>query len=551
MHTHKKLFSRRIARQLGAIALLFGSLAAAQERPNILLIMSEDMSARVGAFGDKQAVTPNLDQLATRGTRYPNTFTTAGVCAPSRAAHILGVHQMSVGAHHMRTNYFKPSAYRTVPPATMKAYPELLRRAGYFTFNNSKLDYQFSTREHSGGGPFTIWDSDKRGASWRDRSDDKPFFGFITLFDTHESKIFPENVKASNADRVKPNIVSPDDVIVPPYFPDSPTVRNDIAQHYANIHYMDKIVGEILLQLEKDGEAENTIVIWTTDHGDGLPRSKREIYDSGIKVPMIVYWPEQYRPKENTAGGENTRLISFVDLGPSVLSLAGIKVPEHMHGAARLGQVNAPDRTYVFAAKDRHDELLSRERAVRSHNFKYIRNHLPGSPGGNHMNYRDRQDIMQDLWQHLEDGKLNATQRLWFEPSPPEKLYDVINDPYEVTNLVSHPDHKKTLATLRSTLHDWQNSVGDMGEIPEIEMARRFWPDGLQPTTQVPLLARNASGLVTVKNQTPHASVGYRFGSGPWLLYTAPVALTKGQTAYFKAVRYGWAESTETSITME
>ena len=291
------------------ILLLLSQSVLAADRPNILLLMAEDLSTRIGAFGDRVAVTPHLDQLAREGVRYPNTFTTAGVCAPSRAAHIMGAHQNSFGGQHMRTSSSHwPLQYRTVPPADMKAYPELLRQAGYFTFVTTKLDYQFSGTG-PGSGPFTIWDLESRAGFPLDEVPaEMPFFGFVTFMETHESGMFPRWSWPRNTTHLLlqvlhiylnlgvDDVVGPEDVTVPPYLPDTAAVRRDIARHYNNIHTMDLRVGEILAGLEDAGLADNTIVIWTTDHGDGLPRGKRELFDSGIRVPMIIRWPEKYRP---------------------------------------------------------------------------------------------------------------------------------------------------------------------------------------------------------------------------------------------------------------
>ena len=543
------LHPMRLLLSFSFLMLSLSPLGLAEDRPNILLIMAEDMSARVGAFGDEVAVTPNLDKLAAKGTRYPNTFTTSGVCAPSRAAQILGVYQQSIGAHHMRTDQFKESPYRTVPPSYMKAYPELLRRQGYFTFNDNKLDFQFGTRQHGSGGPFTIWDVARSGASWKDRTIDQPFFGFITIFETHESKIFPQEVRKNDKNRAIPIIVNPEDVFVPPYYPDSKVVRKDIAQHYNNIHYMDKRVGEIISKLEADGEADNTIIIWTTDHGDGLPRSKREVYDSGIKVPLIIYWPERFRPRNHLPGGQSDSLISFVDLGPSILSLAGLTPPEHMHGSARFGTQKIKERTHIYAAKDRFDEHYFHERAVRTHKYKYIRNYQPGLPGGRHLIYRDKQDIMQDLWEHLAEGKLNSQQSIWFSPQPKESLYDVLEDPYEVNNLAGNPEYLSVLEDMRFALSDWMKGMPDMAENPEIDMAKLFWPNGIQPVTERPILSQR-EGVATAKNNTESASIGYKIENSPWKLYIGPTRIGSGKTATFKAIKYGWAESLEATIKM-
>ena len=478
------------------LALLTTS-AVAQQRPNILLIMAEDMSARVGAFGDSVAVTPNLDRLASTSIRYPNTFTTAGVCAPSRAAHILAVHQSSVGAQHMRTRSFKESPYRSVPPAHIKAYPELLRRQGYYTFTSSKLDYQFSNTS-AGSGPFSIWDYEGGQPTWQGRAEGQPFYGFITIKQSHEGQMFPNTVASNNAMGTRSQVVNPDQVLLPPYYPDHRAIRADIAQHYNNIFTMDQMVGKLLRQLEKNGLADNTIVIWTTDHGDGLPRGKREIYDSGIKVPLMVHWPKSLKPPGVTSGSIDKKLISFVDIGPSVLTLAGIPVPDYMHGSAQLVPGASPKRDYIYAAKDRLDGFNFRERAVRDGQFKYIVNLLPGMPGATHIAYRDQLATMQTLWQQFTAGKLNAAQRFWFEPRPAEELYNIDSDPHEINNLADSAEHVATLARMRQVLLDWRGTVGDFSETEELEMAKDFWPNGEQPVTQAPQISVDNLGTASI-----------------------------------------------------
>ena len=271
-------------------------------RPNIVLIVAEDLSPRIGAFGDPLASTPNIDALAEAGVRYTNVFTTAGVCAPSRAALITGRHAISIGAQHMRAGSRPAGSYVVVPPPEVKAFPELLRRVGYHTSVDFKLDYQFSGALY-GSGPFTIWDVEGTDAGWREREPGQPFFAMFALNETHESGVFEplgswpssathlimQVVRAAQLGRPPMQLApSPDALSLPPYYPDTPTVRKDLARHYANIVAMDRRVGEIVAALEEDGLSEETIVVWTTDHGDGLPRAKRELFDSGIHVPMIV-----------------------------------------------------------------------------------------------------------------------------------------------------------------------------------------------------------------------------------------------------------------------
>ena len=523
------------------VALLTTS-AVAQQRPNILLIMAEDMSARVGAFGDSVAVTPNLDRLASTSVRYPNTFTTAGVCAPSRAAHILAVHQVSVGAQHMRTRSFKASPYRSVPPAHIKAYPELLRRQGYYTFTSSKLDYQFSNTS-AGSGPFSLWDYEGSQPTWQGRAESQPFFGFLTLTQSHERQMFPSVAAANNASRTHSQVVNPHHVLVPPYYPDHPTIRADIAQHYNNIFVMDQMVGKLLRQLEDDGLAENTIVIWTTDHGDGLPRAKREIYDSGIKVPLIVHWPKSIKPVGVGSGSIDKKLISFVDIGPSVLTLAGIPIPDYMHGSAQLVPGASPKRDYIYAAKDRLDGFKFRERAVRDGQFKYILNLHPDRTGATHIVYRDQLATMQTLWQQFAAGKLNAAQRFWFESRPAEELYELDSDPHEINNLADSAEQVATLARMRRALLDWRGAIGDFSETEELEMAKNFWPNGEQPVTKTPQILINNVGTASIVPSAENDSVGYRVDGDAWKLYSKPLSLPKNAILEAKSVRYGWAES--------
>ena len=354
--------------------------------------MAEDMGPRVGAFGDTVSRTPNLDALAEAGVRYDNVFTTAGVCAPSRAAHILGVHQIATGSQHMRTSTRPEGAYFSVPPPHIKAYPELLRAAGYYTFTDSKLDYQFSST-FAGTGPFTIWDADDI-RHWGGREKNQPFFGLINYMETHESGIFtplghwPHSLthlfmqiwRWWTLEDPVADTISPDTISLPPYFPDTETVRRDMVRHYGNIRDMDYQVGRVLERLEQQGLAENTIVIWTTDHGDGLPRAKRELYDSGIRVPMIIRWPEKYRPEHLKPGDLDSGLISFVDLAPTILQMAGVEAPEYLQGKNFL-ESETPGRDYVFASRDRIDEVPDRQRAVRNKRFKYIRSWGPNHTG--------------------------------------------------------------------------------------------------------------------------------------------------------------------------
>jgi arylsulfatase A-like enzyme len=539
------------------IALIFSTALAAgeTERPNILLLMAEDMSPRVGAFGDPVAVTPTLDRLASEGVRFANVFTAAGVCAPSRAAQITGMHPASIGAQHMRASNAPAGGYKAVPPPEVKAYPELLRAAGYFTFTDDKLDYQFS-EIRGGTGPFTIWDSEGTDADWSEREPDQPFFGLINFIQTHESGVFPplstkkltgkylafQRFRAQHFENPDENVVvTPDEVEVPPYYPDERTVRVAIARHYNNIALMDRQVGKILERLEQDGLADRTIVIWTTDHGDGLPRAKREVFDSGIKVPMIIRWPERYRPAHLEAGQLEDRLVSFVDFAPTILALAGVDAPDYLAGRNFLDS-SVPERQYIFASRDRMDVVEDRQRAVRDERYKYIRSWHPEQPGGHRLEYRDNLTMMQTLWQMLEEGQLNDLQRRWFQPPGEEQLYDTVADPFELISLAKCPEHRLTLDRMRAALAEWQEDNPDWSEQSEATMVAGFWPDGEQPITASPSFHQRTS-MLTIRSETQGASLGYRINGGRWQIYTGPISVAPGDAIEARAIRYGWRES--------
>jgi arylsulfatase A-like enzyme len=537
--------------------------APPQGRPNVLVLMAEDMSPRVGAFGDPVAVTPHLDALAKRGMRYPNTFTSAGVCAPSRAAHITGLPQLAIGAQHMRS--LQGGGYLAVPPAQVKAYPERLREAGYYTFTGRKLDYQFSGIL-AGSGPFTIWDGEGEGESWRGRADGQPFYGLINFQSTHESALFPRTGWPRSGThfvfqilygfemRGQQSITSLEAVRLPPYYPDTEPMRRDLARQYDNIHFMDAQVGAILSALEADGLTESTIVIWTTDHGDGLPRAKRELYDSGIRVPMIVHVPAAYRPEGWAAGGVDEQLVSFVDIAPTVLGLAGVEIPDHLVGRRFLGGSSA-ERSYVYAAQDRVDDVRYRKRAVRDHRYKYIRNERPGQAGAQRVAFRDNLDSMLELWRLAEAGDLPEAAQFWFAPQPPELLFDLQRDPHEIHDLSSDPAHAAELLRLRSTLDDWLARLPEGANVAEDVLAESFWPGGEQPVTPTPRIeVESIDGSETrvevrIIGRGDGASLGYRLrgakpgGHDRWLVYSGPFHATRGQRMEARAVRYGWSES--------
>ncbi|MEQ8859088.1 MAG: sulfatase [Pseudomonadales bacterium] len=523
-------------------------MADALDRPpNILLLVAEDLSPRIGAYGDTVARTPNLDRLARRAVRYTQVFTTAGVCAPSRAALVMGQHQISFGAQHMRTSTGPLGAYFAQPHPDAKAFPEQLRKAGYFTFTDVKLDYQFSGVA-AGSGPFTIWDQEGQDAHWRNRNPDQPFFGMINFLETHESGVMRLDIEPYNAAHaatqtmrkraglVAEPVTDPSEVEVPPYYPDIPEVRGDLARHYDNIHAMDARVGAILDALDQDGLRDQTIVIWTTDHGDGLPRAKRELLDTGIHVPMLVDLPPAYRPAGWSPGQERDDIVSFVDLAPTILEWAGVPVPEQLHGSSFL----AGGRAYAFASRDRIDTVPDRQRAVRDRRYKYIRSWSPDTPGGHELEYRDGLEMVRAMRQRFLTGQLTAAQARWFQPFGDEQLYDLATDPDELDNRAGDAELQAVRTRLLNTLIDWLARVGDSSVISEAELRDRLLVKGQIPVTPAPTVVV-ADSFVTLHGE-PGASIGYRTEGGAWLLYSDPLTVPAGRLEA-KAVRYGWYES--------
>lgn len=544
------------ARFIAVIVWLLAMGAYAADRPNILLLVAEDLSPRIGAWGDTVAYTPNLDALARRGVRFTNVFTTAGVCAPSRAALITGMYQNGIGAKHMRASSRPEGGYAAVPPPAIKAFPELLRASGYFTFTDDKLDYQFSG-PLAGSGPFTIWDAEGRGAGWRGREPGQPFFGMINFTITHESGTFaplgqwPHSVTHfamqlirawQFGDAPQTAMPSAEKLALPPYYPDIPSVRRELAYHYGNIHVMDRQVGEVLAALTEQGLADDTIVIWTSDHGDGLPRAKRELYDSGLHVPMIVYWPERWRPVHIAPGTADQRLVSFVDLAPTILALAHASAPGYLQGGDFL-DTNTARRNYIHAARDRHDEVMDRQRAVRDHRFKYIRSWYPQVAGGHPLAFRDNQAMVRDMRALWQMGKLNPDQARWFEPVGAERLYDLVEDPFELHDVSGDPQRNEDLVRLRSELDRWLSETGDTTPRDENAMVADLLCDGSQCETPPPRMDIEKGQLHI--EAIDGASIGYRLGRGPWRLYTGPVDIAGARKVVAKAVRYGWRASDE------
>lgn len=510
-------------------------------RPNILWISAEDLSPDLGCYGDAYARTPHLDQFAKEGARFTNAFAVTPVCAPSRSSIITGMYPTTIGTHHMRS--------QAVPPPGVKCFTEFLRAAGYFCTNNAKTDYNFPA-------PVTAWDENHNKAHWRNRSNKtQPFFAVFNLGVTHESQIrVGEEAYAKNTAALALNERhDPAQAILPPYYPDTPLVRRDWARYHDNISALDKQVQALLDQLAADGLADNTVVFFWGDHGRGLPRGKRWVYDSGIRVPLLVRWPGKIAP-----GSVDDRLVSLFDLGPSVLNVAGVPVPNHLQGQAFLGEKQEKPRPFVFAHRDRMDETYDRIRAVRDKRWKYIKNFEPGKPYAQYIGYGELMPTLQEMRRlHKEEATLwgrgdvpnllTPAQRLFFQPEKPaEELYDTLADPHEIKDLAGDARHKNVLTRMRATLAEWQKNTNDLGATGEADLVARWRPGGVWPQAAAPA-AKIENGLLALSCPTEGASIAYTTEAGDdtrWSLYTRPVAVgAAANTVRAKACRLGFKDS--------
>lgn len=432
--------------------MLLTATMAIGKHPNILWITSEDNGPQLGCYGDEYAKTPNIDALAQRSLRYHRCWSNAPVCAPARTTIISGMYATSLGGHHMR------SGVRL--PATFATYPDILRKAGYYCTNNSKKDYNFATED---GG----WHESGRKAHWRNRpKKDTPFFAIFNYTVSHESKI-----------RTRPHQLKHDPAAapVPAYHPDTAEVRHDWAQYYDKMTEMDQQVGEILAELEADGLSESTIIFYYGDHGSGMPRSKRWPFDSGLRVPLLLHVPAKFRhlaPTDYGSGKVTDRLVSFVDLGPTAISMAGLKPPTNMQGVPFAGKYNGTAKQYLFGYRGRMDERIDMVRTCTDGRFIYMRHFYPDRPYLKHVDYMFQTPTTR-VWNEMyRAGDLNEAQAKFWQDKPVEELFDLQADPDEINNLANSADYRKKTAELRNTLQNWMQETLDLGLLSEAEMHR-------------------------------------------------------------------------------
>jgi N-sulfoglucosamine sulfohydrolase len=419
-------------------------------KPNIMLLVAEDTGRHHGCYGDPVGRTPAIDHLAAQGARYTQACSTAPVCAPARSSLVTGRYPWALGTHHMRSTLLRPP----------QLFTEALREAGYFVNWANKTDFNFEP-------PVSF--ADER-SEWFDALasgslNGRPWFLYHNFGVTHESSIWPETWSTEVAPRLPAEQQDPSRVPVPSYLPDTPEVRADLARYYDALAVQDQQVGRALAALEASGEAENTLVIYLSDHGRGLPREKRWCYGAGVHLPLIVRWPGKIAP-----GSVNEELVNWVDLAPTFLSVAGAPPDPAHHGRDFLGANAAatPPRACCFAGRDRMDEAFDRVRAAYDGRFHYIRNDFPDLPYAQRVTYMERQATTMVLRQRGADGQLPPAAQAWLaRRKPAEELYDAAEDPDMVNNLAADPGHATTLARLRSALEENLARFGDLGRRSE------------------------------------------------------------------------------------
>ncbi len=437
-------------------------------KPNIVWLVAEDQSQYFFPFyGDNSVTLPNISQLLENGIVYDGMNSPYPVCAPARSAIITGMYPNSIGTGNMRAYHYNRTVrtdnesilgfpyYSSKLAEQIKPFTQILRENGYYTTNNSKMDYNFKLREDA-------WDESSKEASWEKRKKDQPFFSVFNFGVTHESQIWLRDKQELKVD--------PNDLSVPPFFPNDSLTRHALAVNYSNLVEMDKQMGEIIDKLKDQGLYENTYIFFYSDHGGPFPRHKRAIYDTGSKVPLVIKFPKRIKVKEK----RNYDFLNFIDFAPTILSIVGLEIPKVYQGIAFLGSKKSKNkRNYSYSASDRFDEVTDRIRAVKTKKYKYIRNYDTNKPHALNNSYRTQMALMRHLTALNESNLLSAEQKLWFNvPKNLEEFYDLENDPFELNNLIGEKKYSKEIENLRIQLDNWIDQINDPVNIPEKELVK-------------------------------------------------------------------------------
>jgi len=431
---------------LSLLLLACATIASAADRPNVLWITSEDNSPYLGCYGDKLASTPNLDELAKEGVRYRNAFATSPVCSATRTTLISGMYASTLGCHNHRSS--NPA------PTFVKAYSRYLRDAGYYCTNHTKTDYNIAG---IGNG---AWDG--KDGNFKKHLQKQPFFAIFNLTQSHEGQ-FSSNNKET---RLDPKVME-----LPPFHPDTPAMRKSWAIYYDRMSVMDAAAGKILTMLEEAGLAENTIVFYYSDHGGAMPRGKRNIHDSGTRVPMIIRFPKKWSKYAPAAPGAWVDTpVAFVDLPPTLLSLAGVPIPKHFQGKPFLGPEakKAEREDFVYLVRDRMDARYDCVRAIRTKDYLYVRNFAPHRSWGQFYTYPMQvQPSMREWYAQYKAGNCNAAQSRYWQEKPGEELYKIADDPFQMNNLADDSEYAAKLVEMRKKLNGKLLATRDAGLIPE------------------------------------------------------------------------------------
>lgn len=454
---------------------VFASTAGLADLPNILWITAEDHGPHLGCYGDKYATTPHLDAFARKSLRYTKAISNAPVCAVARTTLISGMHAPSTGGQHMRS--------RVPAPAGMQFYPAYLQDAGYYTTNNSKEDYNLTGARHG-------WDESSNQAHWKNRPAGKPFFAIFNYTISHESRIRDPKANPRHDPAKAP---------IPPYHPDTPDVRSNWAQYYDRLTEIDGLFQKSLEELDAAGLTDDTIVMFFSDHGSGMPRSKRYPGWSGLNVPVIVHVPEKFKhlaPADYMPGRASERLIGFVDLAPTLLSIAGVEPPEYYQGKAFMGPYQTPDPEFSFGYRGRMDERPDFCRTIMDGRYLYIRNFYAHIPHGQFVAYQQKTQTTSIWYQKYKDGTLNEVQSIFWNRHPREELFDLQIDPHETRNLAGATQYRPVLNRMRKILDRQMAEIDDLGVWPE-PMLRKIVLEGKSPRDQ---LARLFQGMPLEKS---------------------------------------------------
>ncbi len=450
---------RRVLFAITAATLIATQAWSAQmERPNILWLTSEDNGISwVSCYGSKNAKTPVIDQLAKEGFRYTYCFDNAAVCAPTRSLWITGMYSVSNGTQPMRSR-------NDIPHDQIQYYPDLLKKAGYFVSNCTKTDYNIGGREDG-----ACWDEPELEFAWRKRKPGQPFFCVYNSKASHESKshrpYIPNEKLLDGAENIE--LFS--------YHPDLPEIRNNYLQYAQAVAEMDKVMGSVIDELKKDGLYEDTIIIYNSDHGGVMPRSKRFLYSSGIHCPLVIRIPEKYKHlyPATKPGMTVDRLVSFIDMPKTWVSLAGAEVPDTFQGTIFLGEQMEPEPNYHFAFRERADERLDNVRVMRDKQFAYHKNYMPYAPTGQFLGFLWKGSVAPAWEKQYREGKTNEITGRFFETRVPEEFYDNFADFDNVHNLIDAPGHQAKIEELRLALRQKQLEIYDSGLLPEQMRVRR------------------------------------------------------------------------------